>query len=228
MKYLRWLILASGIIPLFAWEGKVFQVSGKKVTIASLQTSGVRAGTRLYILKDGKEVGQGRVGNVFHTKVEMTLVSGVAEKGLAVTDKKPASGISPPPKTDPAATVASLYEAATNGDTNAVKKYLKAGVDPNATHTRETTPLMMAAFGGHVETIKVLLKAKADPKKVNRDRTSALINAAWQGKLEVVKILVPVSELNHRDLTGHTALSGAKLMKREETVKYLRSIGAKE
>lgn len=75
----------------------MFDVSGKKVTIASSQTSGVRAGTRLYILKDGKEVGQGRVGNVFHTKVEMTLTGGVAEKGLLVTDKSPGTNNKPTP-----------------------------------------------------------------------------------------------------------------------------------
>jgi hypothetical protein len=66
----------SVVIPLFAWEGKVFEVSGKKVTIASSQTSGVRAGTRLYVLRDGKEIGEGRVGGIFHTKIEMTLTSG--------------------------------------------------------------------------------------------------------------------------------------------------------
>lgn len=78
---MRFLCLAAlfFVFPLLAWEGKVFDVSGKKVTIASSQTSGVRTGTRLYILKDGKEVGQGRVGSVFHTKVEMTLKGGNAE-----------------------------------------------------------------------------------------------------------------------------------------------------
>ena len=90
MKVLVVFLALVASLQICAWEGKVFDVQGKKVTIASSQTAGVRAGTRLYIIKDGKEVGQGRVSAVFHTKVEMTLTSGTAEKNLKVGTVSPA------------------------------------------------------------------------------------------------------------------------------------------
>lgn len=75
---------------LFAWEAKVFQVSGKKVTIATRQSAGIGLGARLYILSNGSPVGQGRVTGVFHTKVELVLSSGSAQKDNIATDRLPA------------------------------------------------------------------------------------------------------------------------------------------
>jgi len=72
---------------IFAWEAKVFEVKGKKVTIATRQSAGIGLGARLYILNKGKPIGQGRVTGVFHTKVELALSSGSAQKDCIATDK---------------------------------------------------------------------------------------------------------------------------------------------
>jgi len=81
--------LSGVLLSLLAWEGKVFEVRGKKITIATSQTGQVKSGTKLYVVQNGKEVGQGRVTANFHTKIEMTLSSGRAEKDYTVTDKNP-------------------------------------------------------------------------------------------------------------------------------------------
>ena len=78
-------ILAAVVLSLnaglYAWEGKVFAVSGNKVTASTQDSSKLKSGATVYILKDGKEIGQGKVTKLFHTKVELVLTQGVAKKG---------------------------------------------------------------------------------------------------------------------------------------------------
>lgn len=74
---------------LSAWEGKVFKVDGRKVTIASTNTAGLKPGRQLYVIREKKILGHGRIDAFYHTKVEMTLRSGQAAKGLVVTDQRP-------------------------------------------------------------------------------------------------------------------------------------------
>lgn len=85
------LILAVTVLPfsLAAWEGKVFQVNGRKVTIASTNTAGLKPGRQLYVMRGKQILGHGRIDAFYHTKVEMTLRSGEATKGLVVKDSRP-------------------------------------------------------------------------------------------------------------------------------------------
>lgn len=243
MKYLRWLILASGIIPLFAWEGKIFQVSGKKVTIASSQTSGVRAGTRLYILKDGKEVGQGRVGNVFHTKVEMALISGAVEKGLIVTDKKPGAENKPavveaakteekkePPPEYKGPPNEDLILAATYGDTDGVQKALNAGADLNTKGSGNSPAIYYAAYKGHSAVVRQLIAAGANIDAQGYLDYTALHAAIERRHPQVVRILVEAkANVNIRNEVGWTPLKQAQISSKDpEIIELLKAAGAKE
>jgi len=149
MRPLKLLILIALVsVEVFAWEGKVFQVEGKKVTIASSQTSGVKNGTLLYVVKDGKEIGQGRVAKVFHTKIEIHLTKGSAEKGLVVTTLAPARAKTEPVK--PANEPLKVIAIAAN--------YLNLGWDIRSIPGK-TNPRAEAGY-------KIIGTDKATPKKV--------------------------------------------------------------
>ncbi len=85
------IVLLVTVLPfsLAAWEGKVFRVEGRKVTIASTNTAGLKPGRQLYVLRGKQILGHGRIDAFYHTKVEMTLRSGDAAKNLVVTDTPP-------------------------------------------------------------------------------------------------------------------------------------------
>jgi len=87
------LILLFALLALLpylsAWEGKVFRVDGRKVTIASSNTAGLKPGRQLYVMRGKQIFGHGRIDAFYHTRVEMTLRSGAATKGLVVTDMRP-------------------------------------------------------------------------------------------------------------------------------------------
>lgn len=83
------LAIALLTFTLDAWEGKVFVVNGKKVTVSSTDTGSLKPGRQLYVLNNKTVLGHGRVDAFFHTRVEMTLRSGEARKGLRVTDQRP-------------------------------------------------------------------------------------------------------------------------------------------
>lgn len=98
------ILLISFASSVHAWSGKVFSVNGKNVTVATSDSSKARTGMVVYIVVDGKEVGRGRIGKAFHTKVEITLQSGRAQPGNIVTDVSPVAAIpvkKEEPKKDP-------------------------------------------------------------------------------------------------------------------------------
>ena len=57
----------------------------------------------------------------------------------------------------------SIYEAAREGNIEAVKQHIAAGTDVNAVwDVMGTTPLHNAAFGGHKEVVELLIAKGAD------------------------------------------------------------------
>ena len=57
----------------------------------------------------------------------------------------------------------SIYEAAREGNIEAVKQHIAAGTDVNAVcDVMGTTPLHNAAFGGHKEVVELLISKGAD------------------------------------------------------------------
>lgn len=181
---------------IYAWEGKVFTVSGKKVTASTQESGKLKSGTTVYVMKDGKEIGQCKVTKLFHTKVELILTQGVAQKGLLVTDKKiVATGAS-------CSTAEGIISAAEKGDAEKIQAFISSGADVNVNDDKNCKPLAIAAKKGHTEVVKLLLAAKASidantrikdpgdsPDSIPPMKTP-LMYAASARHTEVVKLLV--------------------------------------
>ncbi len=60
-----------------------------------------------------------------------------------------------------------LFQAARNGDLDAVRRAIESGVDVNATTAYGTTALFFACDRGYVDIVKFLLEKGADPNKVD-------------------------------------------------------------
>lgn len=82
-----------------------------------------------------------------------------------------------------------FVQSADNGDLNAVKLFLRAGMDPGATDDEGSTALMQAAWKGHTKVVAALLKAGADVNQ-RKGRHSALLSAASGGHIDSLRILL--------------------------------------
>ncbi|MBL8032164.1 MAG: hypothetical protein JNJ69_00575 [Leptospiraceae bacterium] len=97
---LRWFfgVMALQATALSAWEGKVFSVREKKVSISTGSGNLLHRGKRIYFMRSGTVTGQGQVVEVFHTRVEALVISGYVEKESIATDveevKKPEPALS--------------------------------------------------------------------------------------------------------------------------------------
>lgn len=88
-----------------------------------------------------------------------------------------------------------LYEAATGGDLDDMKRWLDAGVDPDYQHPEfGTTPLIAAAEHGQLAAVKLLVERGADPKVVSEwDGHDAKTAALGRGHGEVAAWLATVA-----------------------------------
>ena len=88
-----------------------------------------------------------------------------------------------------------LYEAASQGDLDAVNRWLAAGVDPNFQHPEfGTTPLIAASEAGQLDAVKLLVEQGARPGVVSEwDGVTALEAAQARGHAQVVAYLRPGS-----------------------------------
>lgn len=128
-----------------------------------------------------------------------------------------------------------FVESAEKGDLMAVKLFLVAGMDPNATTGSSPnstgrdvgqTALMAAALKGHAKVVAALLDAGADVNKTHSIHTPLSL-AATQGHLEVVKILLS-KKINAEQING--AFVNAAGRRRLEVMRVLldRVVDVKE
>ncbi len=79
---------------------------------------------------------------------------------------------------------------ASNGDVEALKRFISVGAKVNKFNSRLDTALMMSDWNGHVETIKVLIEAVAN---LNHARTTygktSLMGASFKGHVESIRTL---------------------------------------
>ncbi len=82
-----------------------------------------------------------------------------------------------------------LLHAASNGNTERVKKLLERGYRVNMQDSRGFTALMYAANNGHLETVKVLLRHGANKNITDRHGRNALYYARSAGHLRIARLL---------------------------------------
>jgi ankyrin repeat protein len=84
-----------------------------------------------------------------------------------------------------------IVNAASDGDTQEVRRLLQDGCSPNAQiFVIGIRPLTVAAGGGHLETVKVLLDHGADINAEDFSGWTALHAAAMNGRVAVVRYLL--------------------------------------
>ncbi len=122
--------------------------------------------------------------------------------------------------------IEAFHKAAETGDTAAVEKFLKQGLDPNEATSADRTPLMSAAAGGQTAVARMLLAAGADVNRKGEMDWTPLMLAAGNGHLEMVKLLVEkgadVAAINSE---GRSAGRLASDKARVGVIKYLREKG---
>jgi len=84
-----------------------------------------------------------------------------------------------------------LFNAASNGNYEAVKYLLSLGIDPDERDIDQNndTALIQAAFGGYLSVVKELIKAGADINAKDINGQSVLTKARWSDNNELVEYL---------------------------------------
>ncbi len=82
-----------------------------------------------------------------------------------------------------------LWEAAMNGNIEAVKQHLAAGADVNAKDKGGGTSLHFSAYGGHKETAELLIANGADVNVKNRVGETPLDVAINKNRTETADLL---------------------------------------
>ena len=83
-----------------------------------------------------------------------------------------------------------IWEAAENGDIQALKQHILFGTDLSSKHSnRDNTPLIIAACNGQYEAVKTLLDAGVDINERNVEDVTAQFCAVFFGRTDVVQLL---------------------------------------
>ena len=126
----------------------------------------------------------------------------------------------------------SLLDAAANGDTAIVLRWIAEGADINIANEKGWTPLVMAAFNQHKETVKVLVDARADVNYQSVNGTTVLMYAKSKvietGEYSLLDYLLQKgAEINTRDFKKEwTVLQYVQEIGHTEMERYLLDKGA--
>lgn len=123
----------------------------------------------------------------------------------------------------------SIFHVAQQGDTDAVKMYIKRH---GYQVVRETDPfgrtaLLISALEGHRRVVQLLLKFGADIRHVDVLGNSALALAAFHGWAKVVKVLLLHNQYVPSNYIDKVENDCHYLEKQETSEKYNSGIGAK-
>ena len=120
----------------------------------------------------------------------------------------------------------SIHKAVEEGNIEAVKKFLAAGIDVNAkAFITGSTPLHIAATK---EVVELLIAKGADVNAKDKYDMTPLHPAAGRGHKEVVELLIAKgADVNARDEDGDTPLDWADRRNQTATTALLRKHGGK-
>ena len=123
----------------------------------------------------------------------------------------------------------SIYDAANDGNIEAVKQHLADGADVNAKNDFGT-PLIAAAREGHKEIVELLI-AKGVDVNANFFEFTPLHCAAYEGHKEIIELLIAkganVNTITSGPIRGDTALDWAVNNNNTEIADLLRKNGGK-
>ncbi len=123
------------------------------------------------------------------------LVAPVRAVTLSEQEQVTKSGVGRPQKKTAKERIASavdraLFEAAGEGDVNAINELLQSGANVNGTIKGDGTPLIAAARGGYLDVVELLLDRGANPNLSSRGDGNPLIAAAGAGFANIVELLL--------------------------------------
>ena len=158
----------------------------------------------------------------------LTTIAAVVLVGCGESQQSaPSPEAKPEPPTAKAQDI-SIYEAAEDGNIEAVKQHLAAGADVNAKTDTGWIPLHRAAYWGHKEVAELLVSEGADVNTKNINGWTPLHYAAVVDHKEIVGFLITKgADVNAKTDAGETPLDNAIKYKRTETADLLRKHGGK-
>lgn len=122
-----------------------------------------------------------------------------------------------------------FVETAFKGDSDALKLFLDAGMNPNTANHDGRPALVAAALEGRETVVDQLLDARADVNAKTREGQTALMGAAVNGNPRVVNILLSRgADFNLKDAHDFTALMYADGAHKPEVRDVLVKAGAKD
>lgn len=122
-----------------------------------------------------------------------------------------------------------FVDSASKGDSDAVKLFLDAGMNPNVLNSDGKPALVVATLAGNEAMVDQLLDGKADINIRTKDGQTPLMGAAVNGNPRVVNILLSRgAELDTKDTHEFTALMYADGAHKPEVRELLVKAGAKD
>lgn len=112
-----------------------------------------------------------------------------------------------------------LFDAARQGDSGTLVRYLDAGVPFALTNTAGDSLLMLAAYNGHPAIVRDLLARGAEPDQANDRGQTPLAGAVFKGHTDVVRLLVEAGA--DADAGTPSARAAAEMFGRAEIVALL-------
>lgn len=100
----------------------------------------------------------------------------------------PAMSEAPDPEV--VALASEIFALARRGETEALARYVDAGVPADLTNDRGDSLVMLAAYHGHADAVRALLARGADANRINDRGQTPLAGAVFKGETEVVEALV--------------------------------------
>lgn len=126
------------------------------------------------------------------------------------------------------ATSINIFDAARQGNLEAIDTYVTEDGNIQARNNEGYTPFILAAYYGNNQVLETLVDKGADPCAVDDKGSNALMGVAFRGHVETALWLLKNTpcDVNHQNYAGQTALMMSALFGNEQTIKVLLENGA--